>query len=126
MTYSDFEKEAEEGIEFAAKHQNEIDPAIAEGSGMEQYNVFLRKYEALAEDLEHLPFIIKQVLGKFSEKALWEVVHGETQSKPHHKRIIEGLYAFLETYKDDLKLMAEEEREQSEEEIPRDSASVLQ
>lgn len=121
MTYSDLEKEAQKGIEFAAAHNKVIDPKLANGSGMEQYNALLKEYETLAEDLERLPYIIKQVLGQFSEKALWEVVHGETEAKPHHQRVIESLYAFLETHKEDLKLIEEEEKEKLEENTSNDA-----
>ena len=115
MTYADLEKEAEEAIEYASIHNQSINPQIAEGSGMEQFNALFDKYKTLAEDLESLPRVIKQVLGKFSENALWEVVHGELHSKPHHRRVIEGLYAFIETHKEDLRTIEEEEKEQSRE-----------
>lgn len=112
MLHDDFEREAEEGIQFAGSHNRQINAEIANGSGLEQYNALLEKYPTLAEDLEKFPHLVKHVLGLFSEKALWEVVHGEVEAKQHHKRLIKALYAFVEEHKDDLNLIEKEEAEE--------------
>lgn len=118
MVHTDFEREAEEGIDFAASHNEQINLEVAKGSGMEQYNALLEKYPTLAKDLEKFPYLVKHVLGLFSEKALWEVVHGEVKTKPHHKRLIQALYAFIEEHKEDLTLVEREEEEELGEHAP--------